>query len=240
MNTSRNPEYRQSYRPDPYEAQRMSASRERWYENERNRGGSALHEDEPQEWQERGDYRAGEMGRRFSAPQSRDDMYGRNADFIPRNGSGWRDDARESGRMDDDRHLYEGRGNRQSEMPQRNSLGQFTSGRSGQHTGRGPKGYRRSDDRINEDVSEALSQDPDLDASEIEVKVQNGEVVLTGTVEERQFKRMAEEIAERCSGVQDVRNEIRVQQANGAMGRRENEPAQQGKDRQTSKSEARH
>jgi len=81
----------------------------------------------------------------------------------------------------------------------------------GQHAGRGPKGYLRSDERIEEDVNEALAQHPEIDASEIEVKVSNGEVTLAGTVTERQFKRMAEDITERCSGVQDVRNEIRVQ-----------------------------
>jgi hypothetical protein len=81
----------------------------------------------------------------------------------------------------------------------------------GQFTGKGPKGYRRSDERIQEDVNEALSRHPHLDASDIEVKVQNGEVRLTGTVTERQCKRMAEDIAESCSGVHDVRNELRVQ-----------------------------
>jgi len=42
------------------------------------------------------------------------------------------------------------------------------------------------------------------------VKVVDGEVILTGTVAARHYKRMAEDIAERCSGVHDVRNEIRV------------------------------
>jgi osmotically-inducible protein OsmY len=97
----------------------------------------------------------------------------------------------------------------------------------GQFSGRGPKGYRRSDERIEEDVNEALSRDPQLDASEIEVKVSNGEVTLSGTVNDRQFKRMAEDIAERCSGVHDVRNEIRVQRGNGAGASEQNESHQQ-------------
>ena len=59
-------------------------------------------------------------------------------------------------------------------------------------------------------MSERLAQDSDLDASEIEVKAHNGVVTLTGTVSDRQFKRMAEDLAERCSGVRDVRNEIRM------------------------------
>jgi BON domain-containing protein len=36
-------------------------------------------------------------------------------------------------------------------------------------------------------------------------------VTLSGTVAERHLKRMAEDVAERCSGVRDVKNEIRVQ-----------------------------
>ncbi len=86
----------------------------------------------------------------------------------------------------------------------------------GQFAGRGPKGYRRSDDRIEEDVNEALARNSELDASDIEVKVSNGEVTLSGSVAERQFKRLAEDIVERCWGVHDVRNEIRVQRENGA------------------------
>jgi len=82
----------------------------------------------------------------------------------------------------------------------------------GRHAGRGPKGWQRSDDRIREDVNERLTDHPHIDASEIEVQVQNGEVTLSGTVEERQAKRLAEDIAEAVSGVRDVHNQIRVQQ----------------------------
>lgn len=81
----------------------------------------------------------------------------------------------------------------------------------GPYTGRGPRGYRRSDDRIFEDVCEALTEHGDIDAGEIEVAVQNGEVTLTGTVADRRQKRLAEDIVESCSGVQDVHNQLRVQ-----------------------------
>ncbi|WP_437313560.1 BON domain-containing protein [Sorangium sp. So ce385] len=76
--------------------------------------------------------------------------------------------------------------------------------------GRPPKGYKRSDERIREDICDQISDHPDLDASDVEVKVQNGEVVLTGTVRERRFKHQLETLAERISGVTDVRNEIRL------------------------------
>jgi hypothetical protein len=76
--------------------------------------------------------------------------------------------------------------------------------------GRGPKNYIRSDERIREDISERLSDDDHLDASEIEVQVSQGVVTLTGTVEERWEKHRAEDIAGNCSGVRDVLNQIRV------------------------------
>jgi osmotically-inducible protein OsmY len=80
----------------------------------------------------------------------------------------------------------------------------------GRYAGRGPKGYRRDDNRIREDVSEELTQHGDIDASEITVEVRNGEVILTGTVPDRQSKRLAEDIAERSSGVREVQNQLRV------------------------------
>ncbi len=46
------------------------------------------------------------------------------------------------------------------------------------HRGKGPKGYTRSDERIREDVNERLTDDGMIDASEIEVDVKNGEVLL--------------------------------------------------------------
>ena len=80
------------------------------------------------------------------------------------------------------------------------------------HRGRGPKGYKRSDDRIREDVCDRLTDDPRVDASEIEVSVAGCEVTLSGTVDSREAKRRAEDCAERVSGVTHVQNNLRVQQ----------------------------
>ena len=88
----------------------------------------------------------------------------------------------------------------------------------GRFAGRGPKGWQRSDDRIREDINERLTDHPHIDASEIEVTVQNGEVTLTGTVEERNAKRLAEDVAESVSGVREVHNQIRVQQSQHSGG----------------------
>lgn len=76
--------------------------------------------------------------------------------------------------------------------------------------GKGPKAYRRSDDRIREDISDRLSDDDRVDASEIEVGVYDAEVTLSGTVDSRESKRRAEDIAEMVSGVQHVQNNLRV------------------------------
>ena len=81
---------------------------------------------------------------------------------------------------------------------------------SGQFAGRGPKGYQRSDERIREDVSDRLMEHGDLDASGIEVVVVQGVVTLSGYVDDRWGKRLAEYIAERVSGVRDVMNQLRV------------------------------
>ena len=80
------------------------------------------------------------------------------------------------------------------------------------HRGKGPRNYNRSDDRIKEDINDRLSDDAWIDATEIEVTVNNGEVTLTGIVVERSAKRRAEDVAEQVSGVKNVENRLRVGQ----------------------------
>jgi len=78
------------------------------------------------------------------------------------------------------------------------------------HRGRGPTNYTRSDQRILEDVCDTLTDDWNLDASGIQVTVENGEVTLDGTVGSRFDKRRAEDCAEDVSGVGHVQNNLRV------------------------------
>lgn len=94
----------------------------------------------------------------------------------------------------------------------------FGADGEGQHRGRGPKGYRRSDERIREDVSDRLTDDPWLDASNVEVAVRECEVVLSGTVSTRQDKRRAENLVEAVSGVKNVANNLRVENWHGETG----------------------
>jgi hypothetical protein len=82
--------------------------------------------------------------------------------------------------------------------------------RAGPFAGRGPKGWRRPDDRIHDDVCEALTRNPYVDASEIEISVKNGEVTLSGTVDDRDQKRVAALIADFTPGVRDVHNRPRL------------------------------
>lgn len=82
---------------------------------------------------------------------------------------------------------------------------------SGLYRGRGPKNYRRPDERIREEINDRLTDNDWLDASDIDASVTAGEVTLTGTVDSRYSKRLAEDIAESVTGVSNVQNNLRVQ-----------------------------
>jgi osmotically-inducible protein OsmY len=81
---------------------------------------------------------------------------------------------------------------------------------SGVYRGKGPRGYKRSDERIREDINDRLTDYSHLDASDIEVTVTEGAVTLDGWVENRWAKRLAEDIVDSVSGVKDVQNSLRV------------------------------
>jgi BON domain-containing protein len=142
----------------------------------------------------------------FSGPYARDthrggygDDYAREA---PWGGSGARGDA--YGRTRQGRGMpYVGYGQAQARSI-------FGGNGAFRHRGRGPKNYRRSDERIWEEVNERLTADDDVDATEIDVNVENGVVTLSGFVHSRYEKRRAEDVAERVGGVDDVMNALRV------------------------------
>ncbi len=80
----------------------------------------------------------------------------------------------------------------------------------GPNRGKGPRDYVRGDDRILEEACDRLSHDGRLDAREIELKVEAGEVTLNGQVKSREDKRRAEDLVERVSGVKHLQNNLRV------------------------------
>ena len=81
---------------------------------------------------------------------------------------------------------------------------------TGPFTGKGPKGYKRSGERLKEEVCDRLERQGDIDASEIEVECKDGIVTLKGKVRDRRTKRRAEEVVEDLYGVDDVMNELRI------------------------------
>ena len=100
----------------------------------------------------------------------------------------------------------------------------------GPHAGRGPKGYKRSDQQIVEDACQRLERDGEIDATEIEIRAEDGVIRLRGTVQDRQTKRRAEECVESIYGARDVMNELRVQrgseQSQGSQSTLGSQPSQ--------------
>lgn len=80
------------------------------------------------------------------------------------------------------------------------------------HRGKGPKGFRPSDERLRERMCERLTDDPFIDATDIEVSVANGEVTLSGSVETRRMKYAVEDLIADFSGVNAIYNSIRVRE----------------------------
>jgi hypothetical protein len=97
---------------------------------------------------------------------------------------------------------------RGEERFQRNE--QFSERLGSEHSGKGPKGWKRPDRLIKEDVCEALYGSPSVDASDIEVKTSDGIVTLEGSVADRSMKRMAERCLDRVQGIEDVQNRLGI------------------------------
>jgi osmotically-inducible protein OsmY len=106
----------------------------------------------------------------------------------------------------------------------RSTTGWGTDYGHGRYSGKGPRNYQRSDERIREEVCDRLTQHGEVDASNVEIDVRNGEITLRGSVDSRAEKRIAEDVAEAISGVRQVHNQLRVerhgeqQPGNFAMG----------------------
>lgn len=81
----------------------------------------------------------------------------------------------------------------------------------GNFRGRGPRNYSRSAERIREDVCERLTEDPTIDATNMDIRVEGNEVILTGSVHTRDEKRRAEDLAESIRGVANVQNNLRIE-----------------------------
>lgn len=87
----------------------------------------------------------------------------------------------------------------------------------GPFVGRGPRGYRRSDERIKEDVCEALTRHGRIDATDLEVTVEEGVVTLRGAVDGRHTKRLVEDVVDDVPGVRDVHNNLGIHHPDTGM-----------------------
>lgn len=87
----------------------------------------------------------------------------------------------------------------------------------GPHRGKGPKNYSRSIETIKEDASDRLADDSLVDASNIDLQVKDGELILCGTVETRFEKRRAENLVENVSGVKNVQNNLRIKRTKATV-----------------------
>jgi osmotically-inducible protein OsmY len=83
----------------------------------------------------------------------------------------------------------------------------------GLHRGRGPRSYVRSPARIYEDLCDRLTDNPFIDASDIEVTVAGTEVTLSGTVRDTIAMRQAQAIAEEVAGITHVHNRLLIREA---------------------------
>lgn len=77
---------------------------------------------------------------------------------------------------------------------------------------RGPRGWVRSDERILDELCERIVRAA-VDASELSVAVEGGEVRLEGDLATREERRVVVDLAERVLGVTAVTADIRVREA---------------------------
>ena len=118
-------------------------------------------------------------------------------------------------RVGDDRLLGREPGGRQGGYGGNFGEGRYGPGGSlsrfemADHRGKGPKNYQRTDERLREVICERLHDHPDIDASDIEVSIRDGSVVLEGTVDSRRTRDLVEDVAEQLS-VAEVRSSLRV------------------------------
>jgi len=205
---------------------------DRWTREERWRGGDAwgnersyssdrpygdrgyLGERAREEYREYGD----RYGREYSNPRDRDFVSPRDYGTVRDRDYGARDRDQSPGYQPYTRGSQEfgpeGYGAPSRYSSARTSAREWTSSERwrvpGPFVGRGPKGYKRSDERIKEEICDRLTSHGLLDASDIEVQAQNGEATLTGYVDSREAKRAAEDCVEDVVGIREVHNHLRI------------------------------
>jgi osmotically-inducible protein OsmY len=204
---------RERYRSDWNRSERDQRSRADWSRgsdlNQRGQWEQRPNWGRQQDWRDRSANVPMRYREREGSWSSSD--WDRNRDFGRDDRTQWADTGRDFVR-DDTGSSYD--------APRHNAGWSLDDGRTEfrhERWGRGPKGYQRTDARIHEEVCDRLTYS-DVDAENIEVRVENGEVTLAGSVRDRWDKRRAEDLAEEIPGVRDVHNNIRVHRADRGIG----------------------
>lgn len=183
----------------PEDASRFGRDRDRYdrFANERFAGGSSY-----------GNQRGNFAGYAQSPNRSPSGTYGSAGEYARRPRDAWDDESYGRAPAGWGTSRWDGESSSRSYGAERSDgfLGRITRGQ----TGKGPKGYVRSDERIREDVCDRLSEDDEVDAGDITVTVKGGEVTLEGTVTDRRSKHRAEDITDSVSGVREVTNRLRT------------------------------
>ena len=78
------------------------------------------------------------------------------------------------------------------------------------HYGKGPKGWKISDESLRDEAAEKLYRSWDVDATEIQVDVKDGLITLSGSVSDREQKKAAERLFDTMNGVHDVINQLKI------------------------------
>jgi hypothetical protein len=113
-------------------------------------------------------------------------------------------------------HALEGAGRKGWDYDQNRGYGlvygQTTPGRQERNNqGKGPRNYHRPDERILEDIYNRIAADWNLDAIDVDIKVDAGVVHLAGQVRDRTVRHRIEDITEAVRGVKSIENKIRIE-----------------------------
>lgn len=203
------------YREEWSQGRRDSGAAPRGYDADRDHRRGHFSEDYSGSMWGAGDLSGGDRGREFSGGTGGYDYergYGDGGRGGSERGERFEQRGREMGRETGDFFRRAGEkvaswfGGGESESRDQGRYGERDRG----FRGMGPKGYKRSDERISDEAHERLTDDPYVDASNINVSVSGGEVTLSGTVENREAKHRAERCVEDISGVNHVQNNLRI------------------------------
>ena len=79
------------------------------------------------------------------------------------------------------------------------------------YSGYGPRNWKISDEKLQEKICEILLHSFEVDASEIEVKVEDRVVTLSGNISSKGMRNVAIDLVESIPGIEDVFSNLKIQ-----------------------------